>query len=303
MPLSVDNFATLDLQYHPTIWDFMKCDDFVRGVIGPVGSGKSTGVGCGEIMRRALLQEPSPIDNIRPFRALIVRNSYPQLKKTTVQTWQSVFPPSIGKFTQNPLQHTIFIPAKGKYGEEDNMPGLSLTVWFIALDAVSDIANLLSMELTLIWFNEVREILRDIVMRATERVGRYPSIKHNGVKPTWYGIIMDSNPVHEGHWLDVLEKDPPKNWKFFRQPPGVLEMEKTDHGYRSIEPNIDYTVVDEDLIHKSANTYWAVNPNAENLPNLSVNKYIDPSGDPLKKGGYYANLLQAKTKSEIQIYI
>ncbi len=56
-----------------TIWEFMRCDDHVRIVVGPVGSGKSTGVGCGEIMRRALLQEPSPRDNIRYFKALIVR--------------------------------------------------------------------------------------------------------------------------------------------------------------------------------------------------------------------------------------
>jgi len=35
----------LDLSYHKTIWDFMNDDKPVRIVVGPVGSGKSTGRG------------------------------------------------------------------------------------------------------------------------------------------------------------------------------------------------------------------------------------------------------------------
>jgi len=88
---------TLDLTAHKTIADFMKDDNFIRLVVGPIGSGKSTGVLCGEIVRRALMQKPGP-DNIRYFKALVIRNTLPDLKKTTIKTWWGMMPETIGKW-------------------------------------------------------------------------------------------------------------------------------------------------------------------------------------------------------------
>jgi len=100
----------LDLSYHKTIWDFMNDDKPVRIVVGPVGSGKSTGVGCGEIVRRAFMQEPSPIDNVRYFKALVVRNTQPELRKTTLKTWLGMYPETLGKFNNTALTHHIKVP-------------------------------------------------------------------------------------------------------------------------------------------------------------------------------------------------
>ena len=109
----------LDLSRHKTIWDFMQDNNFIRLVVGPIGSGKSTGVLCGEIMRRALMQKPSKRDNIRYFKALIVRNTMPDLKKTTIKTWHGMFPSTMGTWKQNPPEHHIVEPP-GK----DGTPGL-----------------------------------------------------------------------------------------------------------------------------------------------------------------------------------
>ena len=288
----------LDLSYHKTIWDFMNDDKPVRIVVGPVGSGKSTGVGCGEIVRRAFMQEPSPIDNVRYFKALVVRNTQPELRKTTLKTWLGMYPETLGKFNNTALTHHIKVPP-----HKDGTPGLDLLVEFTGLDGPQDASKLLSWEGTLIWFNEAKEINKEIVDMATARVGRYPSIKQGGVMPTWYGLIMDTNPYTSGHWLDKLEKDTPNNWSFYRQPPGVLEMQKTEEGWTSLEPRWPLTVTDPEYIHHGGGCDWAVNQKAENLPYLPVSRSIEPTGDPLKSGGYYAALVQGKDKSYIQIYV
>lgn len=275
----------------------MQDNSRVRVVVGPVGSGKSTGVGCGELMRRAFMQEPSPKDNIRYFKALIVRNTLPELRKTTVKTWLSLYPASLGIFNHTQLTHSIKIAPTKVY------PGLDFLAEFMGLDGVQDVKKLLSWEGSLIWFNEAKEINKDIVDQATARVGRYPSMKQGGVMPTWYGLIMDTNPYHAGHWLDKVEKDPPKNWKFFRQPPGVLEMQKTDDGYSSLEANSQLTITDEDYIHTGGGCYWAVNPKAENLAYLPVDRALNPKGNPLKAGSYYSDLVGGKNKTYIQIYL
>ena len=76
------------VNYEPsgqTIKRFFKSDAFVRGVMGPLGSGKSTACVL-EILRRAKMQVPGP-DGIRRSRWAIIRNSYPELKSTTLKTW------------------------------------------------------------------------------------------------------------------------------------------------------------------------------------------------------------------------
>jgi hypothetical protein len=69
-------------------------DAFVRGIRGPLGSGKSTGCSV-EILRRSQMQQPSP-DGVRRTRWAVIRNSYPELKSTTIRTWQEWCPATYG---------------------------------------------------------------------------------------------------------------------------------------------------------------------------------------------------------------
>jgi hypothetical protein len=81
----------LDFRTSPMVYNFLQSDAFVRGLMGPVGSGKSYACAA-EVMLRAVRQKPSPVDGIRYTRFAIVRNSYPMLKTTTIKTWQDLFP-------------------------------------------------------------------------------------------------------------------------------------------------------------------------------------------------------------------
>ena len=169
-----------DYEHVPTIRDFSRDNNFIRGLMGPFGSGKSSGCVI-EIIRRAQAQQPGP-DGVRRTRWAVIRNTYPQLKDTTVKTFHQWFAPeSFGKWT--PSSHDYKITG---------IKGCEIEIMFRALDRPEHVANLLSLELTGAWVNEAREIPWTIIKALRGRVGRYPAARDGG--PSWFGIIMDTNP-------------------------------------------------------------------------------------------------------------
>jgi hypothetical protein len=182
-------------------------DSFFRGLMGPFGSGKSTAC-IMEIIRRAKQQRIGS-DGKRHSRWAIIRNTYPELKTTTIKSWHQWIPPHIGRWVDTgPPMHHI------QEGE------LDLEVIFLALDRPDDISKLLSMELTGAWLNEAREIPKAVLDGLTGRVGRFPSVLMGGT--SWSGIIADTNPPDNDHWWYKLAEDVhPEGWRFFRQPGGL----------------------------------------------------------------------------------
>ncbi len=264
----------LDFSKSPTVWKFLNDNSFVRGMIGPVGSGKSYAC-CAEIFKRAVQQKPSKRDGIKYSRFVIVRNSYPMLKTTTLKTWLELFPEHIYGPVRNspPITHHIKLPSR------EGAAGIDLEVIFLALDQPKDVRKLLSLEVTGGWINEARELPKSIVDGLTHRVGRYP-VKDDG-GPTWRGVILDTNPCDDDHWIYRLsEKEPPKGkfaWKFFRQPPGVFEAKEVPEEMPEAQG----------FVH-SAGKWWQTNDKAENLNNLPV--------------GYYEQLLGGKNLDWIRCY-
>lgn len=185
---------------------FMLNDAFVRGIMGPFGSGKST-VCVMEILRKAKDQKLST-DGKRRSRWAVVRNTYPELKTTTIKTWHQWVPPNIGRWVDTgPPTHHI--------QEAD----LDLEVIFVSLDRPDDIKKLLGMELTGAWVDEAREVPKAVIDGLTGRVGRYPSAAMGG--SNWSGIIMSTNPPDSDHWwFKLAEEVKPVGWAFFRQPSG-----------------------------------------------------------------------------------
>ena len=249
--------------------EFMRDQSFVRGIRGPVGSGKSAGC-CIEIFRRAGEQKPHT-DGIRYTKWAVIRNTNPELKTTTIATWLDWFPENEwGRFRWSPpYTHHI------KKGDID------LEVLFLPLDSPEDVKKLLSLEVTGIFVNEAREVPKAIIDGATMRVGRYPGANKGGC--TWKGVIMDTNAPEEDHWWPILSGESPlpehitveqalmlakpDNWKFFNQPSAMLE-DKTEHGDLSA---------------------YRTSPHAENLDNLYK--------------GYYENMIRGKMKSWIDVYV
>lgn len=190
----------------PTVGRFMLDGSFVRGIMGPIGSGKSTGCVM-ELYTRSCQQKRAP-DGLRHTRWVVVRNTYRELLDTTVKTFLSWFPEGrTGAMNWQDMEYVW------RFGD------VRAEVLFRALDRPSDVKKLLSLEATGIWFNEAREMPKALVDAATGRVGRYPPAKDGG--PTWFGIILDTNPPDTDHWwYRVFEEDTPEGWRIFKQPSG-----------------------------------------------------------------------------------
>lgn len=194
----------------PILWDFHRSPAFMRVIRGPVGSGKSTAC-CWEVWRRANEQALSP-NGKRQTAFLVVRQTYRELKDTTLATWLDWFSEThLGDFHYHDMEHRI------------SVADIECLVMFRSLDRPEDIKKILSLEITGAWFNEVRETSLSIINRTAERVGRYPAVKDGGA--TWAGMWGDTNPPDEEHWLANFEREPPAGWKFFVQPPGLIEVD------------------------------------------------------------------------------
>ncbi len=155
--------TSLLVQYEapPTLGRFLGSDAFVRCVMGPLGSGKSSACVL-EILRRAMQQRHGP-DGIRRTRFAIIRNTYGELRDTTWKTFQQWIPPQLGKFNKEEFSFRM------RFNDVD------CEVLFRALDRPEDVKKLLSLELTGAYFNEFREIAKSIFELMQGRVGRYPS--------------------------------------------------------------------------------------------------------------------------------
>ena len=192
----------MNLDYKPpgvVAKSFMKDGSFVRGIRGPVGSGKSVTC-CMEIMRKAIKQKPND-QKVRRSRWAVIRNTNPQLKTTTIKTWRDWFSDDLGRFVWSPpYTHNVCFALPDETTVE-------LEVIFLALDKSEDVKKLLSLELTGVWINEAREISKSIVDACTMRVGRFPSMRDGG--PSWYGVIMDTNSPDESHWWGIVSGEVP----------------------------------------------------------------------------------------------
>jgi len=208
----------------PTARRFHQSTAAVRGIMGPIGSGKS--VACVmELFRRARGQRPLN-DGKRRTRWAVIRNTYPELKSTTIKTFQEWIPEDISRWKWDP-PITCWI----KFDD------VEAEIIFLALDQPKDVRKLLSLELTGAWVNEARELNYDVIRAVNSRIGRYPSKADGGFE--WCGLIMDTNPPDDDSWwFKYAEKEKPKNWEFFKQPPAIVMLANGEYGPNEQAENI-----------------------------------------------------------------
>lgn len=214
-------------------------DDFIRLIMGPYGSGKST-LCCHEIVRRACAM-PAWSNGRRKSRWIIVRNTSGELVTTTLQTWLNWFG-ELGDIQkrQKPVltyEH-IFNDGKGV---------VELELLFIALDREEDLRKVKSLEATGCYINELSEVPQGALAHFKGRVNhRYPPRSFCNMD-YWAGIIADTNPPDIDHWIyRDFELQNLDGYHLFRQPPGLI---------------------------KDQDGQWMANPDADNYANLSDDYY------------------------------
>lgn len=226
--------ATIDYKPSRTVKEFIKHfipgDLFADWIIGPVGSGKTTGIFF-KLVFLCLQQKKSPIDGKRHVRVVIVRNTMPQLVDTTIPSWMYWF--KDGEAGEWQATKKTFIL---KFAD------VVCEVMFRALDTADDVARVLSLEVTFAIFDEFVQIPEAIVTAVAARCGRFPPEKDGGA--TNWGMWGSSNPGNEDDWWypalttaeqfdedpmaravrvneRILEgKDETSIWTYYKQPSG-----------------------------------------------------------------------------------
>lgn len=232
---------------------FHESDHFVRVIMGPYGSGKST-LSIAEIVKRAC-EVPVWNNGRRRSRWGIVRNTSGELSTTTLATWLSWFD-ELGDIRkrQKPMltyEHTF----------NDGKGIVELELLFIALDRPEDVRKIKSLELTGCYINELSEVPKAALAHMKGRVNRYPS-KAFCKEPYWSGIIADTNPPEDDHWIfKDFEENCADNHILFKQPPGLI---------------------------KNKDGEWRRNPDADNANHLPHH--------------YYENLASGQSQEFIKVF-
>ena len=264
--------ATTTLNYTPPptikafIKDHRKGELFYSWIVGPVGSAKTTGIFF-KLIYMAALQAPSP-DGIRRTRAVIVRNTMPQLRDTTLVSWNYWFKDGFaGTWSATDKTFTL------RFGD------IECQVLFRALDTPADVARVLSLEINFAIIDEFVEIPKAIVDALSARLGRYK--QPDGTPVTVWGMWGSSNPSTEDNWwYDYLHAP------FMRRFANGLWLPQ-DPGWQEVG-NATY-------FHQPS----GLAPNAENLENL-------PGGSPQNPEGgrkYYFNQMKGKGTPWIKQFV
>lgn len=229
----------MDINYQvlPTFGKLHKDPNPFLFVMGPVGSGKSTGCVFHAFLN-AMRQKPDA-DGVRHSRHLVVRATYPALKSTTIKTWLSWFKDKIT------IRYDVPITGRVRYPMGDGTI-VDMEVVFIAVDDDRAAEKLRSLEVTSAHLNEAAELTEGTFTLIKTRYDRFPAKKDGGaVRPF---ILLDYNAVSTDHWLYKLaEEAKPEGHSFYKQPPAVLKVEGK----------------------------YVVNPEADNLANLSKDYYTN----------------------------
>jgi len=260
----------------PTLKAFSQDDTFLRGVVGPYGSGKSSAMVI-HLLERALKQQPGP-DGVRRTRCAVVRNTYPQLRDTTIKTFMDWLPhEQFGHYVSSTHDYTIDT-MKAPDGSD-----VWIEVLFRALDKPDHVRNLLSLELSFAWFNEVREIAKPIFDHMRGRVNRYPSMKDGGA--TWAGIFCDTNPCDTDHWFYKLFEEI-KPWICANKVcSGEFILDERGENGHCLKCGSDQGIPLSKIFHQPSGR----GPMAENLPNLPPD--------------YYAKLMIGASTEFIKVYV
>lgn len=244
-----------------TIELLMASDKQIRGVMGPVGSGKTTGA-LADIAYRTGRQNPCA-DGVIRNRAAFIRGKIHELRETVIDVWMFMFPKTEMKISP---------PIRGKYTYMLNDSKAELEILGYGMDKSGAEAALRSNFYSIALMSEAQYLAFETFKNIVERLGRYPHMKMAPVdwrkrpgmwvdgqgKERWFknlGLNMETNaPVEGSWWWQKSEVDlEPEYEVFFKQPPAM---------FRTWNPHLEKWVYEENRGQRPGI------PKAENIENL-----------------------------------
>lgn len=215
-----------------TILKFLQSDAHVQIISGAVGSGTSAAI-TAKLFKIAQMQLPN-LYGIRQSKMVIMRQTFPLLRSTTIATFEKHYPPEWGRYYMNesPIRAVMRFPHVSGDGTMCEMTLLFRPV--MASNGKVDLNSLGSLEATAIVLNEGVEMNRVIFNTLLGRIGRFNGI---GVKEArGKALIMDFNMPSKANWVYKLCMVEPPTFDFnigggktikirkevFFQPPPVI---------------------------------------------------------------------------------
>jgi hypothetical protein len=184
---------------------------------GPLAAGK-TYLCAAKVFWLMCNQRPTQ-EGVRKSRWLCMRNTDADLRNTTIRDFRAVIPEGAGRLTMG---------APPEYKLDFYLPDgthVVAEVIFVACDRPDDVRKLRGMNLTGVWFNEMKELEKPIVDMALGRTDRYPVQGYSN----WAGGFGDTNAWDHNHWLQDLWKEKVAgrlpNFGFYTMPGAVLKVD------------------------------------------------------------------------------
>lgn len=182
-------------------------DSTIVGIMGPVGSGKTTTV-LKSRLRRAMAMPRSVIDGVRHYKLLVIRENYRLIWATTIPDFLKVFPAHMGTWVGGrggPATFTMYF--------DDGHGLIEFIAEFMAFgDNVE--AAMRGYQATDIWLHEMDTNPIDVLTNGITRIKRHPGMAHfRGYAPelTDFGqIIGDFNAPEPENWTVELFIDEAK---------------------------------------------------------------------------------------------
>lgn len=270
----------VDLRKYPTLARFTVSNAFIRFLIGPAGSLK-TSFCFNEILKLACLQQPDA-EGVRYTRWVVIRNTFEVLRRATMASCRQNIPEPLLRYTEGNMPQ-----AKGRFLLADGTT-VDLQIDFLAVDTVDVLGKLLGYDFTGAFLDEISELPEEVALAAARRAGRYPP--PNVAPPTWYGAFGATNGPLTNHWL----------YKWYKAQSGTSSPDAELEDFLAIRKSIEEltgrtffelfqqppALLRPDEFHKD----WRPNPLAENVHNL-------PGGY-----AYYFNML-AGDDNKIAAYV
>ena len=242
---------------------------FIVGGMGPVGSGKTIGIAT-KFQHLAARQKGminSQGQLIRKSRFVFVRDTYPNLDRNTIPSWNKVVPRAVGRFvgsTPRIHQFSMVLQREGhildKSAKAVDIAQVEVEFRAIGNQTVED--ALRGLECTAAMVNEADRTHPDILTFLSGRVGRFSDLDPSLVVDPC--IVLDLNGCDDENWThkvlvdQQLDEDVIRAIRdvsegralieYYEQPPAILEGAEYPNG-------------------------WMVNPKAENVENLPIGYY------------------------------
>jgi hypothetical protein len=178
--------ASDGIKYTPskTVRDFMLSDHSFRALMGPYGSGKTSGA-IMELLRQSIMM-PRGADGLRQSRMLIVRSTKPQLKDNTLVSVLELLPESIYKWRES------------EWTMRFNFNDVRSDWLFRSLDTPEDRQRVLGLQVSWVWIDEARELPVALLPDLEGRSGRFPSQGRSDAFPEGFryrsGLLYTTNP-------------------------------------------------------------------------------------------------------------